>query len=68
MPYKTEATNRQADARRKGDMLILHQADRTGYDTPGSITWCACADCNRVRRVQGVREKTWQGLTRTKRT
>ena len=38
----------------------LHKLDRAHYDTPGSIRECACADCNRVRRLYGCAPKRWK--------
>jgi hypothetical protein len=70
MPYKSQSTNRQADALHErsnpGDIdRFLHKLDRSHYDTPGSVTGCACVSCNAARRVYGVREKTWRGCRPT---
>lgn len=66
MSYKTIATNLQADRPHQRDIARLHQLDRTEYDTPGSIRWCACSNCNTVRATYGRTQQTWQGLARTK--
>jgi hypothetical protein len=70
MAYKNAQTNRQADRLheqiRPGEIDTFHRLDRSQYDTPGSIKQCACVSCNEARRIHSVREKTWQGLARTK--
>jgi hypothetical protein len=32
-----------------------HEADRTEYDTPGSIRGCPCTECNAIRKRYGKR-------------
>lgn len=66
MPYKTDATNKRADAPHAAEIRQLHALPREHYDTPGSIRRCACVSCNQARRTYQERERTWQGLARTK--
>ena len=37
-----------------------HTADRAHYDTPGSISYCACESCNVARRHHGRPERCWR--------
>lgn len=71
MPYKNDGANRQADSlhekAKPGEIDRLHKMDRSAYDTPGSVKYCACVSCNTSRRIYDARGKTWQGLSRTKR-
>ena len=32
-------------------VALKHKSDRTGYDTPGSISGCPCESCNSTRRT-----------------
>lgn len=66
MPYKNPQTNKQADRPHAEDIARFHQMDRSQYDTPGSVKYCGCVTCNEARRTHGAREKTWQGLARTR--
>ncbi len=66
MPYKNARTNKRADKPHAEAIASLHKMNRTHYDTPGSIRHCACVSCNEARRSYGERERTWQGLARTK--
>lgn len=34
---------------------IHHEADRSEYDTPGSVRGCPCDECNTVRKNYGER-------------
>jgi len=37
-----------------------HKADRAHYDTPGSVSYCACASCNAARRHHGKPARRWR--------
>ena len=37
-----------------------HKADRSHYDTPGSVVYCACESCNDARHHHGKPERQWR--------
>ncbi len=39
-----------------------HTAGREHYDTPGSISYCACGSCNSARRTHGRPERRWRSF------
>jgi hypothetical protein len=52
-------SKRRADANRAEMVADLHKLDRTNYDTPGSVSECACMSCNWSRHVYKKPLKKW---------
>ncbi len=46
----------------QADIDRFHKMDRGHYDTPGSISYCCCDDCNRVRKIYGKPVKHWNRM------